>query len=233
MTPPLLPRGSVSLIGLLQVIELERGEAAIHVEHGGAVVWLYIHDGRLVHAKSDQGSTLAQALRWEKPRVEVHQLPLGAERSMDLSITAAILEAARVQDEDGDSQPKPIADHKELNMSNIAESLKKSSDLTGVLGIALVDYASGMTLGTLGTGINLDVAAAGNMNVVRAKQNVMNELGIKGGIEDILITLVSQYHIIRPVGTSLFLYVALDRKSANLAQARIKLARIAEELVTD
>jgi predicted regulator of Ras-like GTPase activity (Roadblock/LC7/MglB family) len=118
-------------------------------------------------------------------------------------------------------------------MSNIKESLQKASDLSGVLGIALVDYASGMTLATLGSGVNLDVAAAGNMNVMRAKQQVMQELGIKGAIEDILITLEPQYHLIRPVGQSLFLYLALDRKNANLAQARLKLAKIGEELVVD
>lgn len=242
----------VSLIGLLQALEIERGEAAIRVQHDVEVVWIYIHEGRLVHTKSDLRVALAQALRWEKPRVEVHLLPRGTERSMDISITEAILEAARVQDEDADAfdldlplnspsladQPQPVAnasdpDRKEHNMGNIKESLQKATDLSGVLGIALVDYASGMTLATLGSGVNLEVAAAGNMNVMRAKQQVMQDLGIKGGIEDILITLDAQYHLIRPVGQSLFLYLALDRKAANLAQARLKLAKIGEELVVD
>jgi CheY-like chemotaxis protein len=245
----------VSLIGLLQALEIERGQAAIRVQREAQVVWIYIHEGRLVHAKSESGAGLAHALRWEKPRVEVHLLPRGTERSMDLSITEAILEAARVADEDENAdesfdldfslnlptpahQPQPVAnasepDRKEDKMSNIKESLQKATDLSGVLGIALVDYASGMTLATLGSGVNLDVAAAGNMNVMRAKQQVMQELGIKGAIEDILITLEPQYHLIRPVGQSLFLYLALDRKNANLAQARLKLAKIGEELVVD
>lgn len=245
----------VSLIGLLQALEIERGEAAIRVQHDVQVVWIYIHEGRLVHAKSETGVGLALALRWEKPRVEVHLLPRGTERSMDISLTEAILEAARVQDEHADAeealdfdlplnlptpadQPQPGAtvrdpDRKEHNMGNIKESLQKANDLSGVLGIALVDYASGMTLATLGSGVNLDVAAAGNMNVMRAKQQVMQELGIKGGIEDILITLDSQYHLIRPIGQSMFLYLAVDRKNANLAQARLKLAKIGEDLVVD
>jgi DNA-binding response OmpR family regulator len=242
----------VSLIGLLQALEIERGEAAIRVQHTEQVVWIYIHEGRLVHAKSEMQVGLAQALRWEKPRVEVHLLPRGIERSMDLSITEAILEAARVQDEHAElldfdlpldsptptDQPQPVAtasdpDLEKHNMGNIKESLQKSTDLTGTLGIALVDYASGMTLATLGSGVNLDVAAAGNMNVMRAKQQVMQELGIKGGIEDILITLETQYHLIRPVGQSMFLYLALERKNANLAQARIKLQKIGQELVVD
>jgi CheY-like chemotaxis protein/predicted regulator of Ras-like GTPase activity (Roadblock/LC7/MglB family) len=246
---------AVSLIGLLQTLEIERGEAAIRVQHDVQVVWIYIHAGRLVHAKGELGMGMAAAacaLRWTKPRVEVHLLPRGCERTMDASITEAILDAARIEDEHLNpltidlqptpsipaDKPQPVAtvrdaEHKERNMGNIKESLHKASDLGGILGIALVDYGSGMTLGTYGSGINLDVAAAGNMNVMRAKQGVMRELGIKGGIEDILITLDSQYHIIRPIGDSLFLYVALDRKSGNLALARLKLAKIAEELEVD
>lgn len=115
-------------------------------------------------------------------------------------------------------------------MDNIKASLAKTNEITGVLGVALVDFASGMTLGTQGNGINLEVAAAGNMEVMRAKRRVMNDLGISGGIEDILITLDKQYHIIRPVSDSLFMYVALDRKVANLAMARHKLASITTDL---
>lgn len=115
-------------------------------------------------------------------------------------------------------------------MDNTTQILQKINDMAGSLGVSLVDYESGMTLGTIGSGINLEIASAGNMEVMRAKKRVMTELGIKGGIEDILITLETQYHIIRPVGTALFLYLALQRKDANLAMARRKLASLAEEL---
>lgn len=60
---------------------------------------------------------------------------------------------------------------------------------------------------------------------------VMSNLGISGGIEDILITLADQYHIIRPVGETLFLYVAIDRKRGNLAMARHTLASIPAEVI--
>ena len=91
---------------------------------------------------------------------------------------------------------------KEATMAkNVDESLSDAMKINGAIGAALVDYTSGMTLGTAGgNGINLDVAAAGNTEVVRAKQAVMKELGIKGGIEDILITLDKQLHIIRMHG---------------------------------
>lgn len=111
------------------------------------------------------------------------------------------------------------------NMETINRTLGElHSEITGVLGVALVDYESGMCLGTIGSGIDLEIAAAGNMEVVRAKMKVMRDLAIEGGIEDMLITLKDQYHIIRPIGTALFLYLAIDRKLGNLALSRRKLA---------
>lgn len=118
---------------------------------------------------------------------------------------------------------------------NVDESLADVMSISGAIGVALVDYTSGMTLGTAGgAGINLDIAAAGNTEVVRAEQAVMKELGIGGGIEDILITLDKQLHIIRLLdtdrGDGLFLHLALHRDQANLAMARHKLGAIEKEL---
>ena len=118
---------------------------------------------------------------------------------------------------------------------NVDESLADAMSIKGALGAALVDYTSGLTLGIAGGGqINLDVAAAGNTEVVKAKMAVMKELNIKGTIEDILITLDDQLHIIRLMndkrGEGLFLYVALNKEQANLAMARHQLSSIEKSL---
>ncbi|AYG82422.1 hypothetical protein DWB77_04598 [Streptomyces hundungensis] len=122
-------------------------------------------------------------------------------------------------------------------MSNTETTLKEAmTSIEGALGAALVDYSSGMALGTLGGGKDLDltVAAAGNTDVVRAKLRTMEMLGLKEEIEDILITLDGQYHLIRLLkgrgNTGLFLYLALDKKRANLAMARHQLKKIENEL---
>ncbi|MGW9593955.1 hypothetical protein ACWHLZ_27050 [Streptomyces chartreusis] len=120
---------------------------------------------------------------------------------------------------------------------NIESTLKEAMSTEGALGVAVVDYESGMALGTLGGGpqlqLDLELAAAGNTEVVRAKQRTLKSLGLQDEIEDILITLSQQYHLIRPLARSrstLFLYLALDRGRSNLALARHRLKTLEAEL---
>ncbi|MEV8095387.1 hypothetical protein [Kitasatospora sp. NPDC085879] len=122
-------------------------------------------------------------------------------------------------------------------MANPETALKEAMTIEGAIGVALVDYGSGMALGTLGDAAELDlnVAAAGNTDLVRAKMRTMEMLNLHDNeIEDILITLTSQYHLIRPLTTSsgrgLFLYLALARSRSNLAMARHQLKRIEASL---
>ena len=107
-------------------------------------------------------------------------------------------------------------------MANVNETLKKLLELDGAMAAALVDANSGMMLGSAGSGLDLELAAAGNTEVVRAKLRTMKSLGLNDSIEDILITLGKQYHIIRPVQAKpgIFMYLVLDRGRANLAMAR-------------
>jgi hypothetical protein len=94
----------------------------------------------------------------------------------------------------------------------------------GALCAAPVDCRSGMLLESAGTGIDLELAAAGNTEVVRAKLKTMKSLGLNDTIEDILISLGKHCHIIRPAAKhdGLFMDDVLDRARANPAMARRK-----------
>ena len=120
---------------------------------------------------------------------------------------------------------------------NIETALKEAMSIDGATGTALVDWDSGMALGTMGGGkyLDLDLAAAGNTEVVRAKMRTVQSLRLNDTVEDILITLTAQYHLIRLLRNAdgahnLFLYLVLDRSKANLALARHHLKRIETEL---
>lgn len=119
-------------------------------------------------------------------------------------------------------------------MANAKESLPKLLDIEGCVGACIVDSNSGMTLGSIGgNGIDLEAAAAGNTEVVRAKRKTMKALNLQDSIEDMLITLGKAYHLIRPLQSNdaLFIYLVLDKNKSNLAMARHNLKAIEKDLV--
>ncbi len=117
-------------------------------------------------------------------------------------------------------------------MATIKQSLDELLVMDGALCCAVVDSTSGMMLGSAGTGVDLELAAAGNTEVVRAKLKTMRSLGLNDVIEDILITLGKHYHLIRPMSRKegVFLYYVLDKAKSNLAMARRKLLDVEKEI---
>src|SRR5262245_21894004 len=119
-------------------------------------------------------------------------------------------------------------------MANAKETLPRLLEMDGFVGACIVDSNSGMTLGSIGgNGIDLEAAAAGNSEVVRAKRKTMKALNLQDAIEDMLITLGKAYHLIRPLQSNdaLFIYLVLDKTKANLAMARHNLRDIEQQLV--
>ncbi len=127
------------------------------------------------------------------------------------------------------SQPEQPPHDQGNSMTNISESLKKLNSLDGFVGASLVDSDSGMVLGTEGgANFNLELASAMNTDVVRAKRKAMDALGLGDVIDDILISLKDQYHVIRPVKNrpQVFIYLVTDRAKSNLALSRMRLAEV-------
>lgn len=117
-------------------------------------------------------------------------------------------------------------------MATIQQSIDNLLTADGAMCAAVVDSSSGMMLGAGGTGVDLEVAAAGNTEVVRAKLKTMRSLGLNDVIEDILITLGKQYHLLRPLAQKegVFIYYVLDKAKSNLALARRKLQEVEKDI---
>ena len=116
---------------------------------------------------------------------------------------------------------------------NYDKAVSEMLNVDGALAAAVVDFASGMMLAGGGSpAIDLEIAAAGNTEVVSSKMKTMKMLGLNDVIEDILITWGKQYHLIRPLQKheGLFLYSVLDKSKSNLALARRSLVDVERNL---
>ncbi|WP_382467393.1 hypothetical protein [Streptomyces ochraceiscleroticus] len=120
-------------------------------------------------------------------------------------------------------------------VAGINETLRDLLKIDGVLGASVVDYYSRLLLGAIGhpAGPDLEKAALVDTDVVRAKLAALETLGYTPDrMEDILITLDDEYHLIRPLSRGgndgIFLYVVMSRADADLAATRQWL-RAAEE----
>ena len=100
---------------------------------------------------------------------------------------------------------------------------KIEGDVNGVIATAVVDLESGMTLAakTNRSDFDLAVASAYNSELVKQKMKIMRALNLKASLEDMLITLSDQFHLLKflPGGSS-FVYLAADRSGTNLAILR-------------
>ena len=113
-------------------------------------------------------------------------------------------------------------------------ALNTLMDQAGALGCCVVDSSSGMMLASMGGGpVDLELAAAGNTEVVRAKLRTMKSLNLQDHIEDILITLGKHFHLIRPLekNPEMFIYLVIDKNKGNLALARRALTSADHDIV--
>jgi FixJ family two-component response regulator len=238
---------------LLQVSLLSNLSGTLHLSQEGRAGAVWFDRGRVTHAAcpgARGAAAFSELATWGSATFAFERDTRPSETTVVESPTELVLSAFACLEAAVSAPEAPPADaatspsstptggaesptgrpppNTELPMANEVQSaLENLRSIDGYIGACVVDSESGMTLGTDGgSGVfNLEIAGAGNTEVVRAKRKAMKALNLRDEIEDMLITLGKQYHLIRPVRSrpGMFVYLALDRARANLAMARITL----------
>jgi predicted regulator of Ras-like GTPase activity (Roadblock/LC7/MglB family) len=97
------------------------------------------------------------------------------------------------------------------------------AELPTLLAVAVVETETGMPLAshTNIADFDIETAAAYNTEVVKAKLKAIAALKLNQTLQDILLTLTDQLHLLKLSSTGdKFIYLAVNARDTNLAQAR-------------
>ncbi len=245
----------ISVAGFVQLMSIEAKTCTLQISVPGNTGTLFLSSGEVVSARlgDAHGDEAAlEILSWENAAISILPGDGQRNRSVVFRLDQLLLESARQRDEMlrdlyGGSQG-PAGDdtaagrggsgqgkrERTLSRAVIEDSLSRALWIEGALAAALADYQSGMCLGTAGGSDRLDVEAlaAGSASTLKAQMQNLTDAGLESDIEDVLISLGSQQHLIRVLRrrTGLFLYLVLDRYRASLAAARQKLVEVESRL---
>jgi CheY-like chemotaxis protein len=233
----------VTIFGFLQLLEVERKTVLIAVRSAGEEGRLYFDAGALVHAENRWSRGLDavyEIIGWPDPHLEVFYQRTSRERTIQDPLQHVLMEGARLLDESNRtsphgslaSPPVPLSANAErgdlvrrapVTSPAIKAVLEDVMDIDGVLRVALVDSTTGKIIDAAGTESvpNFELFCTGAAELVTASPPASK-------MDDILVTLGRQYHVVRLLRTqpTLFLYVVLDRKRAILGMARLRIAAL-------
>ena len=220
----------ITLFGLLQLLEVERKSGLVLVKASQREGRLYFDEGAFVHAHTrvlDGLEAAYEILGWPDPAVEIFYKRRARQRTVREPLQHILMEAARLLDESarpGGEEERAVqtAPREDVDAeSMLAEVLK----IDGAIGAALVQATNGAILGQAAVGRGLDMTRAAKI----AQDLVQAALRLRDGIEDIMITVDTQYHVMRLLGPTedVFVHLVLDRERASLGLARQQLAKLA------
>jgi predicted regulator of Ras-like GTPase activity (Roadblock/LC7/MglB family) len=116
----------------------------------------------------------------------------------------------------------------------LQEALTKiQAEVGGFIGASVVDLETGMTLAVHSsrTDFDLSTASAYNSEMVKQKLKIIKALNLRTTLEDMLLTLGDQIHLIKMTSPTTFLYLAAERANTNLAIVRSSVNKNSAALV--
>ncbi|WP_264535381.1 hypothetical protein [Flavobacterium sp. N1736] len=108
-------------------------------------------------------------------------------------------------------------------------------NINGFIAVSVTEVETGMSYCSLSLNPNFDpeLASAYNLEVVKAKLSAIKALGLDQKINDILITLTDQIHILDvSEDGKYFIYLAVDSSKANLGLTRATLAKFKKDIIS-
>ncbi|WP_288897327.1 hypothetical protein [Capnocytophaga bilenii] len=124
-------------------------------------------------------------------------------------------------------------------MTNILDKFIQDmrTNVPGFVAVSVTEVRSGVSYGSDSVDSSFDpnLASAYNLEVVKAKQNALQVLGLasKERIVDIIITLTDQIHVIDISSNgSYFIYLVVDSTKANLGMTRALLSKYKKDLAS-
>ncbi|HEY4151887.1 MAG TPA: hypothetical protein VGM38_01060 [Pseudolysinimonas sp.] len=153
------------------------------------------------------------------PAAGAKTAPAKAEKA---PLAAPIVEAA--PDPKAAAIVEPAAVEPAVERPSLEQVLETLLSFDGAMSVAVVDSDSGMIMGKAGTGVEMELAAAGASTILRARLASTKALGAKEKIDDMLISLSSTVQIIHPLPSNptVFTYLIGDKSKSSLAMARFK-----------
>jgi len=123
-------------------------------------------------------------------------------------------------------------------MANFLDQFKEdmSKNIPGFIAVSVTEVSSGVCYVSLSKKSDFDpeIASAFNLEVAKAKMKAIEALGLKSNIQDIIITLTDQIHIIDlSEHGDYFIYLAVDSSSANLGMTRALLKKYKKDIVNE
>lgn len=237
---------SESLVDILQFYILNQSCVHVTISHKKSLGEIWINNGKIAHATTAKNFGLDafyEMLGWQDGTFKINLNDLPDVESIDKSWTELILEyyvlvdenkAPKFEEESPAIQaPQPFKRTNSASFKSIKDKIKTIMDLDGVLAASIVDITTGMSI-VQDSKSNVDVESycAYMVEVVKSHKKFLNKLNIQDKIEDIVINLNNNYHIVTFVlkQDNLFIYVVLDKENSNLGMTRIVLVKIEEEL---
>jgi DNA-binding response OmpR family regulator len=237
----------ITLSSFLELVQMERKTCTLTVRSGDEVGYLYFQRGELINAlhNGEEGeAAAARIVVWREPSIDIENVGRKRRRTINTPLRRILMDAAVHFDEqpagdDGvlDVAPTlpspaapavapphaPAATHTQI----VAMLERVQTDVAGFIAASLVELETGATLGALTTRQNVDLSAASTFVAELVKQQIqlMRTLAVGGALQDMLLTVDGQLHMISIITPTRFVHLAADRDSTNLALMRAAVHR--------